>query len=87
MEVIKKVKKWEEYDRVDKVVCDKCNLDIEEEGFEVYEFELSRRSGTAYPDCVDHETESIDLCQKCSAELFQKLRAEGYRVNVKEYSN
>jgi hypothetical protein len=81
----------------DKVFCDWCNkvtreynadgscYDLVEDRYEVNEFELKWKTGTAYPECGDGEEVEVDLCGKCRIKLFKLLKENGCNINIKEW--
>jgi hypothetical protein len=83
MEIIKKHKEKMLVDVIDEQYeeCDKCGKKIELDNmYDAYDTTIERKGGAIYPEAGYIYVEYVDLCKKCSRELFNFLRAKGYRV-------
>jgi hypothetical protein len=71
---------------VSRVLCDKCNNKVDTgDTYDVFDFELSLRTGEQYPDCGFGDKLEIHLCKTCAKKLFQELKENGYRINESEW--
>ena len=68
-------------------VCDKCDEDVGNYGFEVSEFELTHKTGTSYPECGSGEYQEVHLCKSCAEGLFDLLKENGYRINEAKWDH
>jgi hypothetical protein len=68
-------------------LCDKCNEKIETHCHDAFECKLTHTNGSIYPTGGGGERQEMDLCQKCSIELVDFLRENGYRVNDSEWDS
>lgn len=66
-------------------LCDKCNEKIVKDAYDAFDFTFEHKTGTSYPEGGSGEQDEMDLCDKCSKELVEFLRAKGYRITTKEW--
>jgi hypothetical protein len=87
MEVLKKEKQLKEIDVVIEsyTLCDKCNEKVRTGSYDVFDFTFEHKTGTAYPEGGNGETDKMDLCHKCAKYAVQLLRDNGYRVTTEEW--
>lgn len=68
-----------------KETCDKCQKEINIDSFNAYNsnwFELI--TGTNYPGAYSPEKYKMDLCEDCSMDLIELLKANGFNVQYEE---
>ena len=85
MRVVKKEKKLVEVTVSNEYFCDKCNEKIGNYGFDAFDFELTHRTGTSYPECGSGIDQEVHLCQDCAKGLFELLEDNGYRINEEKW--
>ena len=88
MKVEKKEKQVKEVDVITEryTLCDKCNCKIKKESsYDVFESHFTHKTGDAYPEGGSGYIQDMDLCQKCTNELVELLRLNGYRINDSEW--
>lgn len=73
---------------VDKTTCDICGLKIigPDDDYKIDEIDISRRTGTNYPEGGSGEELSIDLCGSCfDSHLIPLIKAAGGKPTVTEW--
>lgn len=85
---VKKVEK--QIKEVDVVIesydlCDKCDKKIEVGFGNAFDFSMTHKTGSSYPESGYGEKEEIDLCQDCAEDLMETLKEMGYRINKSDW--
>ena len=85
---MRKVKSTEQIrviEHIEAVYCDKCGDKIDT-STSVYEYGWFKATfGHGSEDGGNGETYSMDLCEKCSKKLLDKLKELGYNIIIKEF--
>jgi hypothetical protein len=85
MRKVTKKKKLVEVIESEQYFCDKCKEEIEEENGSAFNMVFEITTGESYPYAGFGDRYEMDLCKKCSLELVDKLKAQGYRVQETEW--
>lgn len=72
-------------DVVDKVICDKCNQEVDNDIYDAFKFDLTYKKGECYPDGGSGVKVDIDLCPKCAEDLISLLENNNYRTNTSDW--
>lgn len=66
-------------------LCDKCGDRIKQVHYDAFDFNLTYKTGTSYPEGGEGCETTVDLCPKCAEELIELLKEKGYRINQEEW--
>lgn len=86
MRIQKKEKQLKEVDIIteDYSECDKCGEKIRTNCYDAFDCEITIQTGDVYPESRDILERTVDLCKKCSEDLFVLLENNGYRINERQ---
>jgi hypothetical protein len=78
----KEIEKVKVYKYTDFTTCDKCGQKVALETYDHFKCEITRETGSRTPEGDFISSEQIDLCQDCAEEIFNRLKKEGYKINL-----
>lgn len=84
MQVIKKEKRLIDVVVENYSICDKCGKEIKVQPYDAFEGIFEVTVGTSYPEGINAERHSLDLCQDCADIAIKLLSANGFKIQTKE---